>query len=190
MMGAMAATARRTFVLVDGENIDATLGQTVLGRKPEPNERPRWERVIEFARTLWGQQATGLFFLNASNGHLPGPFVSALQGAGFRPVPLAGGSNEKVVDIGIQRTLDALIGRDADVLLCSHDRDFIEQIERLLDSDHRVGIVGFPELVSGAYASLDVQLYDLETEVHAFNSPLPRVRIISLTEFDPEVFLR
>lgn len=186
----MQAAERRTFVLVDGENIDATLGNTVLGRRPEPGERPRWERVIDFARTLWGQKPTGLFFLNASNGHLPGPFVTALQGAGFRPVPLAGGANEKVVDIGIQRTLDALIGRDADVLLCSHDRDFIEQVQRLLAADHRVGIIGFPELVSGAYATLDVQLYDLETEVHAFNSPLPRVRIIPLSDFDPEAFLR
>jgi putative heme uptake system protein len=53
-----------------------------------------------------------------------------------------------------------------------------------------VGILGFPELVSGAYAGLDVTLYDLETDVHAFNSPLPRVRIIPLSEFDPETFLR
>jgi putative heme uptake system protein len=63
-------------------------------------------------------------------------------------------------------------------------------VERLLDSRHRVGILGFPELVSGAYSGLDVALYDLETDVHAFNSPLPRVRIIPLTEFDPEAFLR
>jgi uncharacterized protein len=181
---------RRTFVLVDGENIDATLGSTVLGRKPEPNERPRWERVLDFARRLWDQDATGLFFLNASNGYLPGPFVTALTQIGFRPIPLAGSASEKVVDIGIQRTLDALVGRDADVLLASHDRDYLEQVERLLDSRHRVGILGFPELVSGAYSGLDVRLYDLETEVRAFNSPLPRVRIIPLGDFDPEDFLR
>ena len=181
---------RRTFVLVDGENIDATLGVTVLGRKPEPSERPRWERVVEFARRLWGQEVTGLFFLNASNGHLPGPFVSALQGIGFRPVPLAGASTEKVVDIGIQRTLAALLPMKADVLLCSHDRDFVEQVERLLDSEHRVDLIGFPELVSGAYGGLDVRIHDLETDVGAFTSPLPRVRIIPIEDFDPAVFLR
>jgi uncharacterized protein len=183
-------TPRRTYVLVDGENIDATLGVTVLGRKPDPSERPRWERVIDFARRLWDQDVTGLFFLNASNGYLPGPFVSALLNIGFRPVPLAGSTTEKVVDIGIQRTLDALVGRDADILLCSHDADFLEQVERLLDADQRVGLIGFPELVSGAYATLDVPLYDLESDVHAFTSPLPRVRIIPLSEFDPQVFLR
>ena len=186
----MARSPRRTFVLVDGENIDATLGATVLGRKPEPGERPRWERVTDFARRLWGQEVTGLFLLNASNGYLPGPFVSALMNIGFRPVPLAGSATEKVVDIGIQRTLDALADRDADVLLCSHDGDFLEQVERLLDGDHRVGLIGFPELVSGSYSALDLPLYDLETDVKAFTSPLPRVRIIPLSEFDPEVFLR
>jgi uncharacterized protein len=145
---------------------------------------------MDFARRLYGQDATGLFFLNASNGHLPGPFVTALQGIGYRPVPLSGSSTEKVVDIGIQRTLEALLDRDADVLLCSHDRDFLEQVQRLVDADHRVGILGFPELVSGAYADLDVELYDLETDVGAFNTPLPRVRIIPIADFDPTVFLR
>ncbi|WP_210479399.1 NYN domain-containing protein [Naasia sp. SYSU D00948] len=186
----MVRSARRTFVLVDGENIDATLGSTVLGRKPEPGERPRWERVTDFARRLWGQEVSGLFFLNASNGYLPGPFVSALMNIGFRPVPLAGAASEKVVDIGIQRTLDALTGREADVLLCSHDADFVEQVERLLDADQRVGLIGFPELVSAAYGGLNVPIYDLESDVKAFTSPLPRVRIIPLSEFDPEVFLR
>jgi uncharacterized protein len=181
---------RRTVVLVDGENIDATLGNSVLGRKPEPAERPRWERLVDFARRLWGQDVTALFFLNATNGHLPWPIISALQNVGFRPVPLAGASDEKVVDIGIQRTLDALLERRADVLLCSHDRDFVEQVQRLTESRHRVGIVGFPELVSGAYGGLDVTLYDLETDVRAFNQTLPRVRVIPLDEFDPDAFLR
>jgi uncharacterized protein len=186
----MARDARRTVILVDGENIDATLGTTVLKRKPDPTERPRWDRLVDFARTLWGQEVLGLFFLNASNGHLPGPFLSALQGAGFRPVPLAGTSEQKVVDIGIQRTLDALANRQADVLLCSHDGDFVPQMERLAAGDRRVALVGFPELVSSAYAPLGLRLIDLETEVGAFNLPLPRIRIIRLEDFDPEVFLR
>ena len=185
----MSTDPRRTYVLVDGENIDATLGMTVLGHRPEPGERPRWERVIDFARQLWNQDVTGLFFLNASNGVLPGPFVSALQSTGFRPIPLAGTGNEKVVDVGIQRTLDALLRRTADVLLCTHDRDFVDQVERLLQGDHEVALLGFPELVSGSYRALGVPLYDLESDARAFNTRLPRVRIIPLAEFDPESFL-
>ena len=177
-------------MLIDGENIDATLGVTILGHRPEPNERPRWERVLEFARRLWGQEVVGLFFLNASNGHLPGPFVSALSNIGYRPVALSGESHEKVVDIGIQRTLDAIADLGGDVLLASHDRDFVEQVEHLLSTEARVDLLGFPELVSGGYSGLDVRIHDLETEVKAFTVALPRIRIIPLTEFDPTVFLR
>jgi len=32
---------RTTYVLVDGENIEATLGTSILSRRPQPDERPR-----------------------------------------------------------------------------------------------------------------------------------------------------
>ena len=56
-----------TYLLVDGENIDATLGTSILGRRPRPEERPRWERLLQFAQEQWGQPAHGLFFLAANN---------------------------------------------------------------------------------------------------------------------------
>ncbi|MDQ1512869.1 MAG: hypothetical protein QOC59_711, partial [Microbacteriaceae bacterium] len=34
------------------------------------------------------------------------------------------------------------------------------------------------------------RVHDLETDVGAFTSPLPRVRIIPIEDFDPTVFLR
>ena len=72
----------------------------------------------------------GLFFLNASSGQLPLTFVQALLALDYRPIPLSGAPGEKVVDIGIQRTLDALADRPGDVLLASHDGDFLPQISR------------------------------------------------------------
>ena len=51
-------------------------------------------------------------------------------------------------------------------------------------------MLAFPEFTSGQYTTLGVHVYDLETDVGAFQSPLPRVRVIPLTSFDPEVFLR
>ena len=36
---------RTTYLLVDGENIDATLGVSVLGRRPEDDPGPRREVV-------------------------------------------------------------------------------------------------------------------------------------------------
>ena len=103
-------------------------GTSILGRRPRPEERPRWDRLLQFARDRWGQEAVGLFFL-AANSELPMSFVQALIAMGYRPVPLAGDRGEKVVDIAIQRTLAALTDRRGDVLLVSNDGDFVEGIE-------------------------------------------------------------
>ena len=184
------AATRKTYVLVDGENIDATLGASILGRRPRPDERPRWDRLLQFAREQHGQEAAGLFFLAASN-ELPMPFVQALLAIGYRPVPLSGAPHEKVVDIAVQRTLDALRDREADVMLVSNDGDFVEHVEGLLDG-RRVGVVGFTEFRNAAFVDLaarGLETYDLEYDVQAFQAPLPRIRVIPIDEFDPADFL-
>lgn len=195
-----------TYLLVDGENIDATLGMSVLGRRPEPEERPRWDRVLSFCDELsdasaggQGADTTALFFLNATSGHMPMGFVQALMAMEYRPLPLAGSGHaeEKVVDVGIQRTLDALAsrvesGQSAQVLLGSHDGDYIPQVERLLDAGARVGVLCFREFLNSQLAILEARglaIHDLETDVRAFTSPLPRIRIIPLDEFDPVTFI-
>ena len=181
-----------TYLLVDGENIDATLGLSVLGRRPGPEERPRWDRVREFAAGVWDQPVTALFFLNASSGQLPMPFVSALLALDFRPIPLAGAPGEKAVDIGIQRTLEALRDRPGDVLLASHDGDFLPQMEALLTGGRKVGLLGFREFVNSRFSELTgagLNMYDLEDDVRCFRTVLPRVRIIPLDAFDPTRYL-
>ena len=181
---------RATYLLVDGENIDATLGTSILGRRPRPEERPRWERLLQYAQERWGQPAKGLFFL-AANNELPMPFVQALLAIGYRPVPLSGAAGEKVVDIAIQRTLGELRNRDADVLLVSNDGDFVDQVGDLLDG-RRVGVIGFVEFRNHAFVELvekGLEFFDLEYDVRAFNERLPRVRIIPIDEFDPAQFL-
>ncbi|MET4098559.1 uncharacterized protein ABIB37_000796 [Agrococcus sp. UYP10] len=180
-------TERTTYLLVDGENIDATLGISVLNRRPEPQERPRWNKVLSFAEQAWQQPVRGLFFL-AVPGELPTPFVQALIAMGYTPVPLRG--EGKVVDIAIQRTADALVEREADVMLVSHDRDFAPHMARLADRDARVGILGFGEFMAGGLRDVDgVEFFDLEYDVAAFNSRLPRVRVIPIDEFDPLQFI-
>ena len=182
-----------TYLLVDGENLDATLGNHLLGgRRPTPEERPRWEKVRSFAASAWDQEVKGLFFLNASSGNLPMTFVQALMALGYRPIPLSGGPGEKVVDIGIQRTLDALVDRPGDVLLASHDGDFLPQITALLDGTRKVGVLGFREYLSSGYSALTdrgLQLFDLEDDARCFTVALPRVRIIPLASFDPTRYL-
>jgi uncharacterized protein len=184
-------TDRATYVLVDGENIDATLGQSILGRRPNPHERPRWDRLLQFAEDHWDQPVTGLFFL-AANGELPMPFVQALTSMGFRAVPLSGRPDEKVVDIAIQRTLPELARRDADVMLASNDGDFIEQLEPMVGPGRRTALLAFREFRNAGYVPLfdrGLEFHDLEYDVKAFNDKLPRIRIIPIDEFDPLDFL-
>jgi putative heme uptake system protein len=186
-------TPRRTYLIVDGENIDATLGMNVLNRRPAPEERPRWDRISAFAEKVWSQNVVPLFFLNATSGQMPMPFVQALLAMGYKPIPLAAQGSEKVVDVGIQRTLDALMDRPGDVLLASHDGDFLPQIEALLgDDDRRVGLLGFREFVNARFTDLEQRglvMYDLEADADAFTTMLPRVRIIPIEEFDPLRYL-
>ena len=182
-----------TYLLVDGENIDATLGMSVLGRRPDPQERPRWDRVMSFSAQVWDENARGLFFLNATSGQMPMGFVQALLAMDFRPIPLAGSVTEKVVDIGIQRTMEAILEQGhGDVLLASHDGDYIPQVERLLDAGRQVGVLCFREFLNSQLADLTergLKIYDLEDDLGAFNAVLPRVRIIPLDSFDPVRYL-
>ncbi|GAB48751.1 NYN domain-containing protein [Mobilicoccus pelagius] len=186
----MTEADRTTYLLVDGENLDATLGVSILERRPRPEERPRWERVLNFAREEWGQPVVGLFFLAARH-DLPMAFVQALTSIGFRPVPLTGRPDEKIVDIAISRTLQALKDRPADVMLASHDGDFLPDLGALCDG-RRTGVVAFQEFRSIGYRELvekGLEFFDLEYDVEAFDARLPRIRIIPIEEFDPLEFI-
>ena len=183
-----------TYLLVDGENIDATLGTSILGRRPHPDERPRWDRLLAFAREQWEQPVRGLFFLNATNS-VPMAFVQALTALDFQPVLLSGPTDVKVVDTAIQRTLEALAERGhGDVLLASHDGDFADAIAPLLDHPgRRVGVLAFRELLSTGLADLagaGLGVFELEGGVGAFNVALPRTRVAPIERFDAWTLLQ
>ncbi len=179
-----------TYLLVDGENIDATLGGSILGRRPQPQERPRWERLLTFAEERWQQPVTALFFL-AVHSDLPMPFVQALTAIGYKPVPLSGTPDQKVVDLGIQRTLEEIGRREGDVVLVSNDGDFIPQLSPLV-GERRTALLAFDEFRSSGYTELvarGLETFDLEYDVSAFTETLPRLRVIPIDEFDPAQFL-
>lgn len=183
-----------TYLVIDGENIDATLGVSVLDHKPLPEERPRWDRVLESSRQVWEQETKGLFFLNASNGYMPMGFVQALMAMHYRPIPLAGPSHVKVVDEGIKRMLEAISAQGSgNVILASHDGDFVPEIQQLLNDGRRVAIMAFPEFLSSQLHELvndGLEILDMEHDIHAFQVPLPRLQIIELDDFDPTEYLR
>lgn len=183
----------RAYFLVDGENIDTTLGNSLLGRRPDPEERPRWDKVHNFCTKLAGEDFRALFFLNASSGQVPMSFVNALLSMHWCPIALSGQAEQKVVDLGIQKTLDAILElEDAQVILVSHDVDFIKQIRALLHKKYRVSVLCFKEFLStqlGALQAEGLQIFDLEYDADAFNTPLPRLQIIAVEDFEPRHYL-
>lgn len=181
-----------TYLLIDGENIDATLGNGILGRRPAPEERPRWERVSSFAERRWGNPVRSLFFIAVQNDNLPMPFVQALMALGYTPIPLSGPADVKVVDVAITRTLEAIAERGGDVMLASHDGDFLPSIRDLVHAGRRVGVIGFRELSNAGFADLvpqGLEMFDLEHDLGAFTLELPRLRIIPIEDYDPLRFL-
>jgi len=177
------------YLLVDGENIDRTLGQ-ILGEKPKPAHRPRWNRIKDFVEKRYQAECRPLFFLNGNEG-LPGTFVQALVAAQYAPILLKGPG--KVVDDGINKTLQALadkVRKNCAVCLVSHDADFSEKMEALCEA-YDLSILAFQEFVSGDLLKIpNLKIIDLEAEVKAFDcSALPRLRIVDIDEFDPDVYL-
>src|SRR5690625_919885 len=112
---------RPTYVLIDGENIDATSGLSVLGHRPSPDERPRWASITDCAMRVRRQEVRVLFFLNASAGQMPLSFIQALLALDYHPIPLAGPKESSVVAMGIHRTLEQLADVPGDILLATHD---------------------------------------------------------------------
>ena len=76
-------------------------------------------------------------------------------------------------------------------MLVSHDRDFVEDIGRLVGDGRRVGVLAFHEFRSSEFSAVPgLELFDIEYDAEAFDAPLPRVRVIPIDEFDPTAFLR
>lgn len=186
--------AAPTYLLVDGENIDTTLGQSILGGRPSPDERPRWERLLDHLEDRFDADVTALFFLAVHGDSLPMPFIQALTAIGYRPIPLSGPADTKVVDVAITRTLQAIADREdrPGVVLASHDGDFLPEVGRLVRTGHRTAVIGFREFVNAGYGELVAQgleVLDLEHDAGAFTYRLPRLRVIPIEEYDPLEFL-
>lgn len=186
---------RKVYLLIDGENIDRTLGQ-ILSKKPKPEQRPRWDKVKNFIEKEFQASCRPLFFLNASEG-ISGSFIQALKAVDFIPIPLIGPSDVKVVDQGILKMLEAIRAAGAKdllpgVALVSHDADF-RNLFASMANDHQLAVVGFREFLSGDYYGIPgLRVFDLEEQVKAFRSdlpPLPRLRAIELDSFDPSKYL-
>ena len=98
-MDSSERSERTTYLLVDGENIDATLGSSILGRRPGPRSARAGTGVLQFARDGGRRTPVGLFFLareqRAADVVRAGAAGARASGRSRCP----GGLGEKVVDI-------------------------------------------------------------------------------------------
>ena len=191
-----AQPAPATYVLVDAENIDRTIGE-ILGRRPSGGERVNYQSLVNFCSERWPKPVRCLVCLNVRGEQIPETmlgFVQALRASKCDVVPLYGRPDQKVVDIAIQRLLDALKDRpQANVILGSHDgEDFASHVAPLLGEGRSVAVLGFREHFSQRFRDLQSQgleMLDLEYDAKALPQRLPRLAPIRIDEFDPNHFL-
>jgi putative heme uptake system protein len=186
-----------TYVLIDAENVDWAVA-SVLGRKPEPQDRVQFDRLVAFCESTFPQPVRCVVVLNARGEQLPDVmigFVRALKTAGCEVALLHGRPEQKVVDLGILKLLEGIRTQrpKAAVVLASHDGgDFAPALRPLLEEKRRVAVLGLREYVSQRFRDLTplgLEILDLELNARVFQRPLPRMLPVHVDEFDPGFFL-
>jgi uncharacterized protein len=186
-----------TYVLIDAENVDWAVS-TVLGRKPESQDRVQFDRLVAFCERTFPTPVRVVVVLNARGDQVPDAmhgFIRALKTAGCEVALLYGRPEQKVVDLGILKLIDGIRGTrpGAAVALASHDgADFAHALKPLLEEGRRVAVLGLREHVSMRFRELvpsGLELLDLELDARVFQRPLPRLLPVRVDDFDPAVFL-
>ncbi|ATB30642.1 NYN domain-containing protein [Melittangium boletus] len=189
--------AAATYVLIDAENIDWAVSN-VVGRKPEPQDRVQFDRLVAFCESRFANPVRCIVVLNARGEQLPDMmigFVRALKTAGCEVVLLHGRPEQKVVDMGILKLLEAIRTSrpGASVALASHDgSDFAAALRPLLEEKRKVTLLGLREYVSQRFREFvpaGLEILDLEMDAKVFQRPLPRLLPIRVDEFDAAAFL-
>ncbi|MCY1041518.1 NYN domain-containing protein [Corallococcus sp. bb12-1] len=189
--------AAASYVLIDAENVDWAVSN-IVGRKPEPQDRVQFDRLIGFCETYFPKPVRCVVVLNARGEQLPDAmigFVRALKSAGCEVALLHGRPDQKVVDLGILKLLENIRTQrpGAAVGLASHDgADFAEALKPLLEEKRQVAVLGLREYVSQRFRELvpaGLKIVDLELNAKVFQRPLPRILPVNVDEFDPSMFV-
>ncbi len=175
-------------VFIDGPNIDGVLGWSVLERRPCPEDRPRWERVLRFLRRegLLAPASKPCFVVNRDrfcrSSQLA--FGRVLQDFGYEVCAAhsSDGVESDPVDGFILQQLErqfaaSCSGLNDPIVLFSHDHGFADVLARIRATGRRVAIFGFTEWFAQPLYDLQeigCEIFDLEFDVPAFDIRLPR----------------
>lgn len=182
-------TEKISHLFIDGPNIDATLGNSILGHKPMPRERPRWNLVLAAAQAHHGVEQP-CFVLNGDKfDFLRAPFYRALKLMRYDvATPMTrewcDHEGQDPVDEFIKYQIEDLAplvetGEVEGVLIASHDHGFAPALRMILAAGGFVRVVGFKEWMAPALVELESEgavLLDLEHDFCAFNVNLDRPR--------------
>ena len=184
-----ARPPRSVLVLVDVENIDATLKSDFLCSDPSNSAvKPRWDAVSRFAADLAAGGPVKLIPVVQFRESQIGFVQFWRQGLGAIPIVLytedhrdqdARKKRRPVVDDAIIKVIAAIRERVCDVVIVSNDGGYFSHLDALradgFDRERRFHVIGFADTMNRVYSQAGwVQIHDLQRDVGAFNTDLPR----------------
>jgi len=171
----------------DAPNVDMTLSN-VIGGRPTPSSRPRFDAVAKWLLQAAGErEVQGAVFANVPPGGavtMRG-WIEAIRSFGYAVFARPKLGPEDDVDADMLRHIAdrAKRHRLRRLVVASGDgRNFLEPLEDLARAGVDVVVLSFGEVAGYAQESDLLTFVDLEDVPGAFISPLPRVRLDNLPE--------
>ncbi|WP_338051532.1 NYN domain-containing protein [Pseudonocardia acidicola] len=178
----------RVLLVWDAPNMDMSLG-SLLGARPTATFRPRFDAVGRWLLDLAGPDATAeaCVFTNVAPGstEVVRPWVEALRNVGFAVFAKPKVTDDSDVDDDMLRHIEmrAEEGALRHVVVASGDgRAFREPLEKLVERDTAVTVIGFREYANFALSSELIDFLDLEDIDGVFREPLPRMTLDTLPD--------
>jgi putative heme uptake system protein len=177
-----------TEVILDIENIDATLGFQILEHKPLPSERPDWSLLVPNLKKRLHSPAeiSAVAVLKEASGEKAIPqlkFANFLKHIGWRTVFAQTFASRNSIPLSRDLVDDVTAylltsSRAGTVLVGGMDKYAAGCLADQKARGARVGVVGFQEFISDSIAPVVGDcFFDLEFDLGLFRQPLPRIRL-------------
>ncbi|HEX8498176.1 MAG TPA: NYN domain-containing protein [Actinomycetales bacterium] len=169
----------------DAPNIDMTLSN-VIGARPSPSSRPRFDAVARWLVAGAGdREVEGCVFTNVPPGAATGMrgWIEALRSFGYAVFAKPKIHHDDDVDLAMLQHIGdrARSHRLTRLIVASGDgRNFTAPLEELARAGTEVVVLSFSEVAGYAMESDLLTFVDLEDVPGAFTTPLDRVRLDAL----------
>jgi uncharacterized protein len=203
-----AAAVVHGYLIVDSADMLAAL-HGVLGGKPSGTGLPEWSHMLRFFRERFPNvDWRGRYFMSLGKNPADSTegFRSYLEAIGFKVIQLALSTEERSLEqlveerlkanrAAVAKMLAAVTEQRAHVFVVSHNESVALPLSTLLESKVpgvSIGVVGFPERMSDGILALKkagLIVFDIEHDLKAFKTPVPRRQLITPEAFDPSHYL-